>query len=199
MTVTHARVPRVVRPLSPSPHSTVLLAPDVLGLLSDWVRVIFAAAGIGLGLMVCCLGVRVVKFCVFLLGFGVGAVVGGVIAWRASKDDKTTLIACFVTGVVLGSLCLCIVKIGRYIAAAALGFLPVFLFIQTGGSKVRGGARCRGPRGGVLPRQMRFRVCLSVCVMYHYWHVDVRVCICESKNMRACVCVHPCRCWAAMC
>jgi NAD/NADP transhydrogenase beta subunit len=108
-----------------------------MSLLNHWVRIAFACAGIALGLLVCCLGVRVLKFCVFLMGFCIGAVVGGVIAWRISLDDKATLIAAFSTGAVVGLLCVFIVKFGRFIAAAAVGFLPVFLFIQTGGSKVR--------------------------------------------------------------
>lgn len=114
----------------------VPIGPEILAQFSHWVRVVFACAGIGLGLLVCCFGSRVIKLCGFLLGFGVGGLLGGVVAWRISLDDKVTVISCFVTGVVVGLLCVCVLKFGRYVGAACVGFLPVFLFIQTGGSKV---------------------------------------------------------------
>ena len=126
------------RPLWVFACSAVIpIGPEVLSSLTQWMRVVLACFGIGLGLLVCCLGVRVIKICAFLLGFGVGAVTGGVIAWRVSYNDKTTLIAAASVGAVLGLLSLCIVKFGRYIAGAVICFLPVFLFIQMGGPRVR--------------------------------------------------------------
>lgn len=113
------------------------MGPQILSSLSEWVRFLLACSGIALGLLVCCLGLRVVKLCAFVLGLGIGGVCGAVVAWRLSFDDKTTLISGCVTGLVVGLLCVCVMKFGRYIAAAAIGFLPVFLFIQTGGPKVR--------------------------------------------------------------
>ena len=115
------------------------LGPELLGPLTHWLQLLIAACGAVLGLIVCFLGSRTLKLCVFVLGFGVGCVTAAVITWKLTLNDTDTLIAAVVTGAVVGALCLCVGKVGKLIAGASLGFLPVFLFIQTGGAAALGG------------------------------------------------------------
>ena len=148
----------------PTRRSLVPIGPDIIHEMNRWVGVLFAVSGVCIGLMVCCLGIRVIKLCAFLLGFGLGAMCGGIAAWRITLDDKATLIACFSTGAAVGLVSLCLMKFGRYVGALAVGFLPVFLFIETGGTKV-----C---------------VCVCVCACVG---VCVRSCVCV--RVRVCVCL----------
>jgi hypothetical protein len=115
------------------------LGPEILGPLADWLQLLIAASGAVLGLIVCFLGARTLKLCLFVLGFGVGAVCGGVITWKLTLEDDKSLIAAACAGAVVGALCLCVGKVGKLVAGASLGFFPVFLFIQAGGASALGG------------------------------------------------------------
>ena len=117
---------------------THALGPEIFGPLTHWLQLLLAAAGALLGLIVCFLGSRTLRLCVFVLGFGVGSVTAGVITWKLTLNDTHTLIAAASAGATVGALCLCVGKVAKLVAGASLGFFPVFLFIQTGGSSAMG-------------------------------------------------------------
>jgi hypothetical protein len=75
--------------------------------------VALALCAVVIGTLVSCIGVRVLRLCVGLLGFGVGAAVAGVITWRLSHNNRDTLIAAGAVGVALAVALLCALKIGK--------------------------------------------------------------------------------------
>lgn len=55
----------------------------------------------------------VLRLAVFVMGFGIGAVIAGVIAWKKTHNDDKTLAAAVVVGVVLGLLCMALLVVGE--------------------------------------------------------------------------------------
>jgi hypothetical protein len=63
---------------------------------------------------------QVVKFCFFAFGFFLGGVVAGIITWKLTLNNQTTLIAAFAAATVLGAGALCIAKLGKFLAGPSM-------------------------------------------------------------------------------
>jgi Na+/proline symporter len=99
--------------------SDVPSGPEILDALPSGLITALAIVLIAVGLAVCFLGTRVLRLALFVIGFGAGAVVAGVITWKETHDNDKTLIATALAGLLVGVVACSLVLVGEVRAGRA--------------------------------------------------------------------------------
>eukprot|EP00164_Ancoracysta_twista_P004038 GFYU01005420.1.p1 GENE.GFYU01005420.1~~GFYU01005420.1.p1 ORF type:complete len:292 (-),score=44.89 GFYU01005420.1:70-945(-) len=119
--------------------STIDQAEQQYDVIDEPLKIALLVTGTVFGIVICFFGQRFLRFAAFCFGFTFGAVFVGFIAFEASDGDhKATLIAGGAVGLVLGMICLCILKVGKFVIGAGVGLLGVLVFVEMGVAKAIG-------------------------------------------------------------